>query len=220
MKVLVIGTEPSLEEFKAKFTAEHEYDFRTDYDFGPEDLENTDVVFDYLIDENPEALELYLPYAQLTAFLSVPKTSLAELTHVFGRGECTFVGFNGLASFTHRRKLEVSLLFEDTEPRLAEICKALGTEYLLVQDRVGMVIPRLMVAIVNEAYYTLQDGTATREDIDTAMRLRNRNTNGPFEWCKRVGIDNIYEILEALYEDTKDERYKISPLLKREYLLR
>jgi 3-hydroxybutyryl-CoA dehydrogenase len=73
--------------------------------------------------------------------------------------------------------------------------------------------------IINEAYYTVQEETATRDDIDRAMKLGTNYPFGPFEWCQRIGINHVYEVLEAVYEDTRDERYKICPLLKKEYLL-
>ncbi|NOS93153.1 MAG: 3-hydroxyacyl-CoA dehydrogenase, partial [Cyclobacteriaceae bacterium] len=41
---------------------------------------------------------------------------------------------------------------------------------------------------------------------------------GPFEWCNKIGIENVYHLLNTVYHDTHDERYKICALLKREYL--
>ena len=72
--------------------------------------------------------------------------------------------------------------------------------------------------IINEAYFTVQEGTATREDIDLGMRLGTAYPKGPFAWSQEIGLDHVYETLEAMYEDTKDERYKICPMLKTEYL--
>lgn len=89
---------------------------------------------------------------------------------------------------------------------------------MIVDDRVGMVTPRVISMIINEAYYVVQEGTASREDIDLAMKSGTNYPYGPFEWIRRIGIKHIYEVLEAVYEDTKDERYKICPLLKKEYL--
>ena len=74
--------------------------------------------------------------------------------------------------------------------------------------------------IINEACYTLQEGTATMSDIDISMKLGTNYPFGPFEWADKIGIKNVYEILENLYNDTKDERYKICPLLKTHYLLK
>ena len=72
--------------------------------------------------------------------------------------------------------------------------------------------------IINEAFYTVQEGTASKEDIDQGMRLGTNYPFGPFEWAQKIGIADVYETLEAIYEDTKEERYKICPLLKKAYL--
>ena len=70
--------------------------------------------------------------------------------------------------------------------------------------------------IINEAYYTVEEGTATREDVDMAMKLGTNYPFGPFEWCERIGSKNVCGLLDAVYEDTKDERYSICRLLRDE----
>jgi 3-hydroxybutyryl-CoA dehydrogenase len=72
--------------------------------------------------------------------------------------------------------------------------------------------------VINEAYYTLQEKTATTADIDLAMKLGTNYPYGPFEWAARIGLENIYQLLQAVYADTQDERYRICPLLKKTYL--
>jgi 3-hydroxybutyryl-CoA dehydrogenase len=128
------------------------------------------------------------------------------------------VGFNGLPSFFDLGVLEVSIWKNEDKPMLESLANTLGFQYLLVDDRVGLVTPRVICMIINEAYYTVQEGTASRDDIDMAMKLGTNYPYGPFEWCKRIGLRHVYELLEAVYEDTHDERYKICPLLKKEYL--
>jgi 3-hydroxybutyryl-CoA dehydrogenase len=87
-----------------------------------------------------------------------------------------------------------------------------------VEDRAGMATPRILCMIINEACYTLQEGTASIRDIDLGMKLGTNYPHGPFEWANAIGIANVYQVLEAMYEDTKEERYKICPLLKTKYL--
>ena len=72
--------------------------------------------------------------------------------------------------------------------------------------------------IINEACYTLQEGTATIPDIDLGMKLGTSFPKGPFEWANLIGVSEVYHTLKAIYEDTKDERYKICPLLKTKHL--
>ena len=107
---------------------------------------------------------------------------------------------------------------EDRHIREA-ISRKLGFEYNVVEDQVGMVTPRVICMIINEAYFTVQEGTAEKEAVDHAMKLGTNYPFGPFEWAGHIGIGHVYELLEALYDDTRNERYKICPLLKREYLL-
>jgi 3-hydroxybutyryl-CoA dehydrogenase len=188
------------------------------HDGAEEILAAHELAIDFLIDLAPL---FFLKYAATTttAMLNTCKVSLASLTRPLeGRMKCGVFGFNGLPTLFNREILEISLLKEEDLPNLKKITQELKTEYLLVDDRVGLVTPRVICMIINEAYYTVQEGTASREDIDLAMKLGTNYPYGPFEWCERIGIKNIYELLEAIYEDTRDERYKISALMKREYL--
>ena len=155
----------------------------------------------------------------LTEHLNTAKINLVQLGAVVNHQiKCTLFGFAGLPTFLNREILETSLYKTDQRSRLEDICAKLTTNFQLVDDRVGLVTPRVICMIINEAYFTVQEGTATREDIDMAMKLGTSYPYGPFEWSHKIGIKNVYELLEAVYEDTKDERYKICPLLKKEYL--
>jgi 3-hydroxybutyryl-CoA dehydrogenase len=118
----------------------------------------------------------------------------------------------------NRDLLEVSVRVEADSSELQRISELLQTDFVVVADRVGLVTPRVICMIINEAYYTVQEGTATKMDIDIAMKLGTNYPLGPFEWAKKIGIENVYHVLDAVYQDTKDERYKICPLLKKEYL--
>jgi 3-hydroxybutyryl-CoA dehydrogenase len=70
--------------------------------------------------------------------------------------------------------------------------------------------------IINEAYYTVEEGTASRKDIDLAMKLGTNYPFGPFEWCEKIGAKNVFDLLKAVHEATQDERYHICTLLKKE----
>ncbi|MGW8122195.1 3-hydroxyacyl-CoA dehydrogenase family protein [Roseivirga echinicomitans] len=219
MNVLVIGTEQNVEEFKLKFNTGLNCRFETDYDF-EEDLTLFDCIFDFFIGDNPEQFEIFSAYDGLNLFVNAPKISLAELAYYQEEINCNLFGFNGLPTFLNRSILEVSVLNHKDQPKLEALCKSLNTDFELIEDRVGMVTPRIIFMIINEAFYTLQEGTASKEAIDTGMKLGTNYPFGPFEWCDKIGINNVYETLEALFEDTKEERYKICPLLRKEYLNR
>ncbi|MFT7055580.1 MAG: 3-hydroxybutyryl-CoA dehydrogenase [Candidatus Endobugula sp.] len=217
MKILVIGSEQNINEFKLKFNNLTDCEFQQDYNFET-DLTKIDLVFDFFIADSPEQFEIFNQYEGLNLFVNAPKISLTELAFYQEDVICNLFGFNGLPTFLDRSILEVSILNEENTLLLQGICKELGTDFEIIEDRVGMVSPRVIFMIINEAFFTLQEGTANRDDIDTGMKLGTNYPLGPFEWSERIGIQNIYETLEALYEDTKEERYKICPLLKKEYL--
>jgi 3-hydroxybutyryl-CoA dehydrogenase len=144
------------------------------------------------------------------------KTTVVELVKLFG-WQHTVVGFNGLPGMFNRQLLELTTYRTGAES-IESLCKQLGTGYRMVQDRVGMVTPRVVCMIINEAFYTVQEGTANANDIDLAMKLGTNYPAGPFEMMKAIGVKYAYELLEALYQDTGELRYKVCPLLKKQYL--
>ena len=81
----------------------------------------------------------------------------------------------------------------------------LGWKYRLVPDIPGMISGRILAMIVNEAYYTLQENVSTREEIDIAMKLGTNYPMGPFEWSEKIGLENIYDLLNKL--GATDHRY-------------
>ncbi len=219
MKILVIGTEGDFNEFEKKFGLTHELTFDSRYQFHSTFV-SFDVIFDFFVGDEPELFSNYQDHEGLTVFINAPKICLAELSF-FQEGELsnTVFGFNGLPTFIGRDILEVSALEASQHEKLDSVCKAMGTDFEIVNDRVGMVTPRIIAMIINEAFYTVQEGTATKEDIDLGMKLGTNYPFGPFEWLEIIGVRNVYELLEALYEDTKEERYKICPALKASYLI-
>lgn len=218
MNILVIGDQQNLNECKSKFGDAHAYSLSADHRDAEKLVDDNTLIFDFGIEEEPLMMGIYAG-KKATVFLNTAKISLAELTHQYkDQLSATFFGFNGLPTFLNRTLLEISLRKRGDKKSLEIICKELGTEFSVVEDRVGLVTPRIVCMIINEAYFTVQEGTATREDIDMAMKLGTNYPYGPFEWCKRMGIRHVYEVLQAVYGDTKDERYKICPLLKKEYL--
>lgn len=179
-----------------------------------------DAVFDLNFDEGKDTLSTYSRVGESTpVFVSSAKKQLARMQLEFGQ-KVTFplFGLNALPSFINRSRAEVSALTDSSQSLLKNIMGRLGWEYILVEDRVGLVTPRVVCMIINEACYTLQEGTARMRDIDTSMRMGTNYPYGPFEWADKIGVKDVYELLDAVYADTHDERYKICTLLKTRYL--
>lgn len=220
MQLVVLAPPETETEFRQKFTDGLSFTWVTDYDRLKPLLDTTTIIFDFLLAEQPEQLTHYAGRVGLVVFCEATKTQLAALVYREQSLKCHLFGFNGLPTFLNRPVLEVSLYQAADILVLEKTCALLNTEFLVVADRVGMVTPRVVAMIINEACYTLQEKTATQPDIDLSMQLGTNYPFGPFDWANRIGIKHVYELLAALYADTKDERYKICPLLKTKYLRR
>lgn len=204
-------------ECMAKFGSRHEYTL-AERQREAKFYSSYDVAFDFILDEDPDDANLLVDKASLSVFVNTTKISLGSISGIFDHKiHCRLYGFAGLPTFLDRSLFEVSLLRDQDRPHLDNICKALNTEYEIVEDQVGLITPRIICMIINEAYYAAQEGIASRADIDLAMKLGTNYPYGPFEWTQRIGLRHVYETLDALWDDTHDERYKIAPMLRREY---
>lgn len=188
----------------------------------PTHLDAFDLIFDLAFDEHDQPTLIH--YAQLkgkTVLVSAVKKSLAEAASQYAKSiDCVLVGINALPTFIERNMLEISLYKTNDQLHVEKLLTSLKVSFAFVKDRIGMATPRVICMIINEACYTLQEGTATISDIDISMKLGTNYPMGPFEWANKIGITHVYEVLNAVYSDTHDERYKICPLLKRQYLLK
>lgn len=220
MKILARGSKNRIKELKEKLnTFSYELTELDDSDLLSANVHGYDIIFDLKFDEKQEQLKYYAGLKGIPVFVCAVKQQLAKAAYDYGRKiECGLFGINALPGFLQRSLLEVSLLKETDKDLLNQTLATLNWQATLVADRVGMVTPRIVFMIINEACYTLQEGTASKEDIDTSMKLGTNYPYGPFEWANQIGIKHVYETLEALYQDTHDERYKVCPLLKTAFL--
>jgi 3-hydroxybutyryl-CoA dehydrogenase len=218
MRTLVFANPQQAEEFRQKFPALAQVAFHQNHNLSMAELGQADLIVDFTLAEAPAALSFYRGTPHVPLLIEASYLQLAALRHQYPDLANPLFGFCGLPGLLNRSLLEVSLEQESDRPQLDALMQNLGTDYAVVGDRVGMATPRIIAMIINEAYYTLQEGTASRADIDTSMKLGTNYPMGPFEWAQRWGVGRVYQLLHHVYEDTRDERYRICPLLKTEYL--
>ena len=222
MQIVVIGNLNHQQEFKARFPEVEARFHRTHAEAYANGHLNADcVLFDFMVLDEPNTFYAYANYSPKAIFYNAP---FAQLAQVISRNKainnCNLFGFNGLPTFFNRPLLEVSTLKRESLTTLSEITNFLKVDFRLVEDRVGMVTPRIVSMIINEAYFTLQEGTASKADIDLSMKLGTNYPYGPFEWAEKIGLKYVLHLIEAMYADTKDERYRVCPLLKTEAFLK
>jgi 3-hydroxybutyryl-CoA dehydrogenase len=124
------------------------------------------------------------------------------------------VGINGWPYFLQQQSWELA---GQLTAEVTGIAAALGKTVIPVPGVPGFIAPRVIAMIINEAYFALEDGVSTKEDIDTAMKMGTNYPYGPFEWAGLLGKENLCRLLQQLAK--ADARYMPAPLLKKEALL-
>lgn len=237
MHLLILeGTHQEI-EFRQKFGPDHQYTFwSSEMTLSPEDAEDQEAwIEEYELQQAELAAQLtaadvIFDCGNATDQLEVPpgKVLFVEASTqalagtYFGEGgerNTPIYGFCGLPTLLNRPLLEVSMVDGGAEAPLRAVCADLGTDYRLVKDRVGLATPRVLAMLINEACYTLQEGTAAAPAIDNAMRLGTNYPQGPLAWADAIGAARLVAVLDAMWNDTHDGRYRVCPLLRTAALL-
>lgn len=149
----------------------------------------------------------------LSSSLCIPLTS--QLRGV--KNPNRLLGLGLYPTFSEVKGIECTKTNLSAQDYSSVINDVFGNTYW-VEDRAGMVNLRIISLIINEAYLVLQEHTANENDIDTAMKLGTNYPYGPIEWSKRIGLDLVYNVLQSMYSEFGDDRYRITPLLRERYL--
>jgi len=104
---------------------------------------------------------------------------------------------------------------DETIQAAKAFAEACGKEPVEVKDQAGFIVNHLLFPYLNNAVRLLEQGVASRDDIDTAMRGGCNFPMGPFSVLDLVGLDTSLAILDALYEEFRDPHYAAVPLLRR-----
>jgi 3-hydroxybutyryl-CoA dehydrogenase len=94
-----------------------------------------------------------------------------------------------------------------------DFARSIGKHPIQVKDSPGFIVNRLLLLQLNEAARMLEDGIGSTEDIDAAIKLGLKHPMGPFELADLIGLDVCTDILNVMYESTRDERYRPSTLM-------
>ena len=84
-----------------------------------------------------------------------------------------------------------------------------------VKESPALVLPRIVCQLVNEAAYAHLEGVADTDEIDMAMQLGVNYPFGPLAWGKQLGYRRVVEVLDHLYDEYREDRYRTCPLLRR-----
>jgi 3-hydroxybutyryl-CoA dehydrogenase len=178
---------------------------------------------DLLIEAVPEEMEVKLEIFTIFDKFARPNAILASNTSSLSITEMAAITFRaqdciGMHFFNPVPKmklLEIVRALETSEATVqtcVEVGRRMGKEVVVIRESPGFITSRINAMIGNEAFYMLQEGIASPEDIDKALKLGLNHPMGPFELVDLVGLDVRLNILQYLHK-TLGEKYRPSPLL-------
>jgi 3-hydroxybutyryl-CoA dehydrogenase len=178
---------------------------------------------DLVIEAVPEEMESKIEIFTMLDKICRPTTILASNTSSLSITEIASVTYRakrcvGMHFFNpvHKMKLlEIVRALEtddDTLAAVVEVGKRMRKEVVVISEAPGFITSRINAMIGNEAFYMLQEGVATAEDIDKALKLGLNHPMGPFELVDLVGLDTRLHILEYLHKSL-GEKFRPCPLL-------
>lgn len=153
------------------------------------------------------------PIPVITSSLCIPVSELCSFSKFPGR----LIGAGLYNTFSASKLLEIASskitdksILENAENFFNEC----GINFTKVPDRTGLVFPRILSMIINEAAQVYSEEISSKNDIDTAMKLGTNYPYGPLEWADKLGIDLVFEILSSLQKYCGEDRYRPHPVLR------
>jgi 3-hydroxybutyryl-CoA dehydrogenase len=186
------------------------------------DLADCDLVIESVVEDLPTKLELFdeLDKACKDGAILATNTSTLSVTDMAvktSRPErvCGVHFFNPAPMMSLVELIQTIVTSDETIAEVREFAEACGKSPVEVKDRAGFIVNHLLFPYLNNAVRMLENGTASRDDIDSAMKGGANFPMGPFALLDLVGLDTSLSILDALYEEFRDPNYAASPMLRR-----
>jgi 3-hydroxybutyryl-CoA dehydrogenase len=186
------------------------------------ELEDSDVVIEAHHESAETKQELLLslsravpPQALLLA--SALNVSAAQAA-AWSQRPCRVVGYGVIPPLAAGDTVELAPALQTGDEALqqaVDFWRGLGLETAVVADGPGLVRARTVCCLVNEAASALMEGVASAADIDRAMELGTNYPRGPLAWGDLMGLDTVLGVMEGLFHEWGEDRYRPSPLLRR-----
>ncbi|SKC35557.1 3-hydroxybutyryl-CoA dehydrogenase [[Eubacterium] yurii] len=123
--------------------------------------------------------------------------------------------FNPVPMMALVEVIKGQLTSDEVKNKIVELAKEIGKTPVEVDEGPGFVVNRILIPMINEAVGIYADGLATPEDIDTAMKLGANHPMGPLALGDLIGWDVCLAIMEVLYNEFADSKYRPHPLMRK-----
>ena len=143
--------------------------------------------------------------------------SITEIAAITDR-PAQFIGMHFFNPAPVMKLVEVikgQMTSEETSNKIFELATAIGKTPVMVEEAPGFVVNRILVPMINEAVGIYAEGIASVEDIDSAMKLGANHPMGPLALGDLIGLDVCLAIMEVLYNEFAESKYRPHPLLKK-----
>lgn len=182
---------------------------------------NVDLVIEAATEDRALKLELFrrLDAGTEPAALLCSNTSSISLSAIAGatRRPSQVAGLHFMNPVPRMQLVEVVRGVQTSTATLdavVEFARLLGKTTVVSRDRPGFIVNRVLIPMLNEACFALQEGLACIEDIDTGVKLGLNHPMGPLELADFIGLDTVLAIAEVLRNDMADDKYRPAALLR------
>ncbi len=142
--------------------------------------------------------------------------SITQLAAVTGRAD-KFIGMHFFNPVPMMALVEIIVglqTSDETHATVKELSERLGKSPITVKNAPGFVVNRILVPMINEAFFVLAEGLASAEDIDAGMKLGCNQPIGPLALADMIGLDVCLAVMEVYLKEFGDSKYRPCPLLK------
>lgn len=185
-----------------------------------DDLADSDLIVEAVLEQMPVKKDLFKQLDEIVKddAIFASNTSSLSVTEIANGIKHPVIGMHFFNPADRMKLVEVisgANTPDDVKDKIIEIAKSIGKTPVEVNEGPGFVVNRILIPMINEATVILQEGIASPEGIDTAMKLGANHPMGPLELGDLIGLDIVLAIMDVLYNETGDSKYRASTLLRK-----